>query len=83
MKYTDLTFEHFEKDFKSLKCSKTTRHDDIDSNIIIEVYDEINNPVFMILHSSFSKDIFLEHLNVTNFFRIFKVGNIEEVGKYR
>ena len=83
MKYTDLTFEHFEKAFKSVKYSKTTRHDDIDNNVLIEVYDEINNPVIMIFLSSFSKGIFLEQLNVTIFFPIFKVGCIEEVGNYK
>ena len=32
--------------------------DDIDSNVIIKVYDEISYPIFMIFHSSFNESIF-------------------------
>ena len=42
MKYSFLTFEEFEKAFKSIKRNKTARHDDIDRNIVSKVYDEIS-----------------------------------------
>ena len=38
----DLTFEQFEKAFKSVKDNKAAGHDDIDSNVIIKVYNEIS-----------------------------------------
>ena len=60
MKYRDLTFEEFEKASRSIKRNKAARHDDIDSNVIIKVYDEISYPLFMIFHSSFNEDIFPE-----------------------
>ena len=53
MEHKDLTFEEFEKAFKSVKHNKAAGHDDIDSNVIIKVYDEISYPLFMIFHSSF------------------------------
>ena len=83
MKYRDLTFEQFEKAFKSIKRNKAARHDDIDNNVIIKVYDEISYPLFMIFHSSFNESIFPEQLKVAKVSPIFKVGNIEEIGDYR
>ena len=71
MEYKDLTFEEFEKAFKSVKHKKAAWHDDIDRNVIIKVYDKISDPLFMIFHSLF------------NVYLIFKVGNIEEIGNYR
>ena len=47
MEYRDLTFEKFGKAFKSLKRNKAAGHDDIDSNVMIKVYDEISYPLFM------------------------------------
>ena len=83
MEHKDLTFEEFEKTFKSVKHNKAAGHDDIDSNVIIKVYDEISYPLFMIFHSSFNEGIFPEQLKVAKVSPIFKVGNIEEIGNYR
>ena len=58
MEYKDLTFEEFEKAFKSVKHNKAAGHDDIDSNVIIKVFDEFSDPLFMIFHSSFNEGIF-------------------------
>ena len=83
MEHKDLTFEEFENAFKSAKHNKAAGHDDIDSNVIIKVYDEISYPLFMIFHSSFNEGIFPEQLKVAKVSPIFKVGNIEEIGNYR
>ena len=69
------------KKLLSVKHNKAVGHDDIDSNVIIKVYDEISYPLFMICHSSFN--IFPEKLKVAKVSPIFKVGNIEEIGNYR
>ena len=50
--------------------------------VIIKVYDEISDPLFMIFHSLFNEGIFPERLKVANVSPIFKVGNIEEIGNY-
>ena len=55
MEYRDLTFEEFEKAFKSVERHKAAVQDDIDSNVIIKFYDEISYPLFMIFHSSFNE----------------------------
>ena len=83
MEHEGLTFEEFEKTFQSVKHNKTAGHNDIDSNVIIKVYDEISYPLFMIFHSSFNEFIFPEQLKVVKFSPIFKFGNIEQIGNYQ
>ena len=83
MEHKDLTFEEFEKASKSVKHNKSAEHDDIDSNVIAKVYDEISYPLFMIFHGSFNEGIFPEQLKVAKVSPILKVGNIEEIENYR
>ena len=83
MEHKDLTFEEFEKAFKSVKHNKAAGHDYIDNNVIIKVYDEISYPLYMIFHSSFNESIFSEQLKVAKVSPIFKVGYIEEIGNYQ
>ena len=82
MEHKNLTFEEFEKVFKSVKHNKDAGHDDIDSNIMIKVYEEISYPLFIIFHSSFNEGIFSEQLKVAKVSPISKVGNIEVIGNY-
>ena len=83
MEYKDLTFEELGKAFKSVKHGEGAGLDDIDSNVITKVYDEISYLLFMIFNSSFNVGIFLEQVKVAKVSPIFKVGNIEEMGNYR
>ena len=73
MEYRKLTFEEFEKALKSVKRNKAAVRDDIDSNIIIRIYDEISYPLFMVFHSSFNEGIFPEQLKVEKVSTTFKV----------
>ena len=83
MEYKDLTFEELGKAFKSVKHDEGAGLDDIDSNVITKVYDEISYLLFMIFNSSFNVGIFLEQVKVAKVPPIFKVGNMEEMGNYR
>ena len=83
MEYRHLTLEEFEKTYKSVNSNKAAEYDDIDSNVIIKVYDEISYPLFMIFHSPFSEGIFPEQLKTEKVSPNFKVGNVEEVGNSR
>ena len=83
MEYRDLTFEEYGKAIKSVNRNKTAGHDDIDSNVKNKVYGKIGCPLFTIFHSSFNEGIFREQLKVAKYSRIFKVGDLEEVGNYR
>ena len=69
--------------FKSVKHNRAAGHYDIDSNVMIKIYDEINYPLFMIFHNSFNEGIFPEQLKVAKVFPIFKFGIIEEMRNYR
>ena len=75
MENRDPSFEEFEKVFKSLKPNKVAVYDDIDSNVIIKVYNEISYPLLMFFHSSFNGGIFPEQLKVAKVSPIFKAGN--------
>ena len=78
MEYRDLTFEEFEKSFKSVKQYKAAGHDNIDSNVIIKVYDEISYPLFMIFHSSFNEGIFSEQLKLQKFLLFLKLATLKK-----
>ena len=65
-----------------MKHNKTARYDDIDSNVMIKVYDKISYPLFMIFHISYNEGIFPEQLKAVKVSPTFKVGNIKEIGNY-
>ena len=48
IKDSDLTTEEFETAFKSLKCNKAVGVDTINSNIILDTYDEIKYILFSV-----------------------------------
>ena len=66
MEYGDLAFKEFEKTLESVKHNKAAERDDIDSNVIIRIYDEISDPFFMIFHRSLSQGIFPKQRKVSN-----------------
>ena len=70
------------ENLKSVKHNKAAGHDDIDSNVIIKVYDEISYTLFMIFHSSINEGIFPEWIKVAKVSLIFKVGNIKKIEYY-
>ena len=76
MEYRDLTFEEFEKAFKSVKRNKAAGYGAINSNVLIKVYDGTSQPCLMIFHSLFNGGIFPEQLKVVKVSRTFKVGII-------
>ena len=45
---SDLTTEEFETDFKSLKRNKAAGIDTINSNIVLDTYDEIKDILFLL-----------------------------------
>ena len=78
MEHKDLTFEEFENAFKSVKHNKAAGHDDIDSNVIIKIYDEINHRLFMIFVSSFNEGISPEQLKVAKVSSVLKFATLKK-----
>ena len=73
----------FEKAFKSLKRNKAKGIDDINGNIVIDVYDEIKEPLFKVFNSSLTKGVFPEALKYAKVMPIFKSGDLSDLGNYR
>ena len=81
---TELSFEEFESAFKSLFDEiKPARVDNINSNIIIDVYDEIKQPLFQVLKKSINDGIFPDSLKIAKVSPIFKSGDTSLLGNYR
>jgi len=65
------------------KKNKATGIDNINCNIIIDVYDIIKAPLYFIFKSSLKKGIFPDLLKIAKVTPIFKVGDPSDVGNYR
>ena len=73
MEHKKLSFQEFEKAFKTLKRNKAIGCDGLNGNIIIDVYDSIKAIHFKMFKASFEEAIF----------PVFKKGDKENVEKYR
>ena len=83
MIYGELSIEEFEIAFKTLKRNKAKGVDNINGNIVIDMYNEIKEPLFNICKSSISKGIFPDALKTAKVKPVFKSGDVSEVGNYR
>ena len=80
---SELLFEEFENAFKSLQRNKACGIDNINSNIIIDVYDEIKQPLFQVFRTSIDNGIFPDSLKIAKVSPIFKSGDSSLLGNYR
>ena len=80
---SELLFEEFENAFKSLQRNKACGIDNINSNIIIDVYDEIKQPLFQVFKTSIDNGIFPDSLKIAKVSPIFKSGDSSLLGNYR
>ena len=78
-----LTNDEFEKAFKSLKRNKATGIDDINGNIILDVYNEVKDPIFNVFKFSLRRGVFPDALKQAKVKPIFKSGDSTELGNYR
>ena len=72
MVHKELSFQEFEKAFKTLKRNKAIGCDGLNGNIIIDVYDSIKVMLFKILRHLFKKQSFLKNLKLQNLFQFLK-----------
>ena len=78
-----LTVTESEEAFKSLKRNKASGYDDVNPNILIDVFEWIRAPVFDICRSSLQNSIFPDSLKLAKVFPIFKTGDKTTMGNYR
>ena len=78
---SDLTTEEFETVFKSLKRNKAAGIDTINSNIVLDTYDEIKDILFLIFKTSLQQGTFPNKLKIVT--PLFKLGDAGNVTNYR
>ena len=64
MEHKELSFQEFEKAFKTLKRNKATGCDALNGNIIIDVYGSIKVILFKIFKASLKEAVFPEKLKI-------------------
>ena len=79
----DLTTKEFETAFKPLKHNKAAGIDIINSNIVLDTYDEIKDILFLIFKTSLQQGTFPNKLKIAKVTPLFKLGDAENVTKYR
>ena len=75
--------KEFENVLSHFKGNKACGVDNINSNIIIDVYDEIKQPLFQIFKNSINNGIFPDSLKVAKVSPVFKSGDNSLLGNYR
>ena len=79
---SDFTTEELKTDFKSLKHNKVAGIDTINSNIVLDTYDEIKDILFLIVKTSLQQDTFLSKLKIAKATPLFKSRDAENVTNY-
>ncbi|XP_065667737.1 uncharacterized protein LOC136088025 [Hydra vulgaris] len=77
------TFKEYETAFKSLKRNKSSGIDVINSNIVIDCFNELKVPLFKIFKRSLNEGIFPDILKSAKVKPIYKSGNKTDIGNYR
>ena len=72
MEHKELSFQEFEKAFKTLKRNKAIGCDGLNGNIIIDVYNSIKTILFKFLSHLLKKQSFLKNLKLEKLFRFLK-----------
>ena len=79
----DLTLKEFETAYKSLKRNKASGIDDINSNIVLDFYEELKTPLFHIFRAWLSEGFFPDEMKIAKVSPIFKEGNNLQTENYR
>ena len=72
MEHKELSFQEFEKAFKTLKRNKAIGDDGLSGNIIMDVYDSIKVILFKIFKASLEEAVFREKLKIAKVIPVFK-----------
>ena len=83
MKEKSLEMKELNNAFQSLKTNKAPGIDEINSNVIKHLWDELQYPLFYIFDLSFKTGIFPDQLKTAKITPIFKGGDINQLTNYR
>ena len=81
--HKELSFQEFEKAFKTLKQNNAIGYDGLSGNIIMNVYDSIKVILFKIFKASLEEAVFPEKLKIAKVIPVFKKGDKENIENYR
>ena len=79
----ELSEEEFKKAFFSLKSNKSNGFDDINANVVKQIYTLIKRPLIYIFNCSIQKGIFPDKLKIARVTPIFKSGEETVISNYR
>ena len=83
MEHKEISFQKFEKAFKTLKRNKAIGYDSLSGNIIMDVYDSIKVILFKILKASLKEAVFPEKLKIAKVISVFKKDDKENIENYQ
>ena len=83
LNHHDLTLKEFETAYKSLKRNKASGIDDINSNIVLDFFEELKTPLFYIFRASLREGVFPDEMKIAKVSPIFKGGNNLQAENYR
>ena len=83
MEHKELSFQEFEKAFKTLKRNKAIGYDGLSGNIIMDVYDSIKVILFKIFKASLEEAVFPKKLKIAKVIPVFIKQNKENIENYR
>ena len=75
MEHNELSFQEFEKAFKTLKRNKATGYNGLCGNIIMDVYGSVKVILFKIFKASLEEAVFPEKLKMAEVIPVFKKGD--------
>ena len=79
----ELTSEEFESAFKPLKTNKANGYDDINSNVVKDVYKELTEPLFHICKLSIRSGVFPNKMKIAKVTPLFKSDEADLLKNYR
>ena len=83
LKENPLTEDEFLEAFKSLKINKSPGFNEIDVNVISQIYNHIKKPLIEIFGASIKLEVFPKKLKLAKVIPVFKSGKNELLTNYR
>ena len=79
----NITLKKIETAYKSLRRNKASGTDDINSNIVLDFYEELKTPLFHIFRAWLSEGFFSDEMKIAKVSPISKGGNNLQAENYR
>ena len=78
-----ITINEYKESFFPLKTNKSPGYDEISSNVIINCFSELNDPLKYLFEKSIEKGVFPDALKIARVTPLFKGGDPSNISNYR